>query len=482
MTDGRIEKRDKSPSESVVMTRSEDYGRDDQLSKEGGDAKVNGLEGNIGLSLDTVVVEENASESNGFPDGGLRAWLIIVGTMAANISTFGYVNTWGTFQAYYENTLLAGTSPSTIAWIGSIQYAALYLPCIIIGRLFDIGYFKSIFATASIVLIVATFLTAECTTYWQFLLCQGIAVGLASGTIFAPTLGVISHWFKKRRGFALGISACGSSIGGTVFPIMFHNLQVSIGFKWTMRVFGFILMFTMGISNLTLRRRLSPVNVTGGMFNFRVFKDPAYSYYTLAGFVAFLGLYTVLTYIDASALSQGVSKSYAFYLVAISNAPSGLGRIVTGVLADRIGPMNIMLPMMAATGVLTFVWPFVHGTTGITVIAVVYGFTSGAYVGQSSAPLITLGDTADVGRRLGMYFTTMAFGALAGLPISGAINDATGSYIPVGIYAGTVVMVAVIFMSYSRYLVIKRWVVESLNASVLCITGLPATTRKQNTD
>ncbi|KAA1469292.1 MFS general substrate transporter [Dentipellis sp. KUC8613] len=436
------------------MNRSKDYGRDVELSKEGQGAKADGLGGTTAPSSDTVVVEETASESDDFPDGGLRAWLIVVGLMFSHsmLSRFGYVNTWGTFQAYYENSLLAGTSPSTMC------YAALYLPCIIIGRLFDIGYFKSIFAAASTVLVVATFLTAECTTYWQFLLCQGIAVGLASGTIFAPTFGVLSHWFKKRRGFALGISACGSSIGGTVFPIMFRNLQVSIGFKWTMRVFGFILMFTMGISNLTLRRRLPPVNVTGGMFNFRVFRSPAFSFYTLAGFIGFLGLYTVLTYIDASALSQGVPESYAFYLVAISNAPSGLGRIVTGVLADRIGPMNVMLPMMAATGVLTFVWPFVHGTSGITVVAVVYGFVSGAYVGQSAAPLISLGDTADVGRRLGMYFTTMAFGALAGLPISGAINDATGSYIPVGIYAGTVVMVAVVFMSYSRYLVIKGWV------------------------
>ncbi|KAG2151328.1 hypothetical protein DEU56DRAFT_898528, partial [Suillus clintonianus] len=46
---------------------------------------------------------------------------------------FGYVNPWGVsevFQAYYEEDLLYHTSPSTIAWIGSVdlaQVAALYL-------------------------------------------------------------------------------------------------------------------------------------------------------------------------------------------------------------------------------------------------------------------------------------------------------------------------------------------------------------------
>lgn len=42
----------------------------------------------------------------------------------------------------------------------------------------------------------------------------------------------------------------------------------------------------------TMRRRLPPVAVSGGLFNLRQFKSPAYSVYTASGFVAFLGLYT----------------------------------------------------------------------------------------------------------------------------------------------------------------------------------------------
>jgi hypothetical protein len=42
----------------------------------------------------------------------------------------------------------------------------------------------------------------------------------------------------------------------------------------------------------TLKRRLPPVSVSGGLFNLKQFKSPAYSVYTAAAFVAFLGLYT----------------------------------------------------------------------------------------------------------------------------------------------------------------------------------------------
>lgn len=58
-----------------------------------------------------------------------------------------------------------------------------------------------------------------------------------------------------------------------------------------MRIFGFILLTTLGVANLTVRRRLPPKE-TGGMFNPVAFKNPAYTIYCAAGVVAFLGLYT----------------------------------------------------------------------------------------------------------------------------------------------------------------------------------------------
>lgn len=46
------------------------------------------------------------------------------------------------------------------------------------GRLFDLGYYRAPQLMAAALLIVGTFLAAECKEYWQFLLCQGIAIGV----------------------------------------------------------------------------------------------------------------------------------------------------------------------------------------------------------------------------------------------------------------------------------------------------------------
>jgi MFS transporter, MCT family, solute carrier family 16 (monocarboxylic acid transporters), member 10 len=111
--------------------------------------------------------------------------------------------------------------------------------------MFDLGYHKIPLGCASALFILATFLTPLCTRYWHFLLCQGLAVGvstfwtcgglnnqvgqISSGTIYGPTLAVIPHWFQKRLGMALGIVAVGSSIGGTMFPIIARSLIPVVG-------------------------------------------------------------------------------------------------------------------------------------------------------------------------------------------------------------------------------------------------------------
>lgn len=127
-----------------------------------------------------------------------------------------------------------------------VQYSLVFIPGLVTGRLFDMGLFRVPLALASAFLVVATFLVAECKEYWQFLLCQGFAVGvsvkfgsdtpftdvlqLGSGIIFGPLLGVVAHWFKRRKGFALGMVAIGSSFGGTLFPIAARRLITEVGY------------------------------------------------------------------------------------------------------------------------------------------------------------------------------------------------------------------------------------------------------------
>ncbi|KAJ6565981.1 MFS general substrate transporter [Mycena sp. CBHHK59/15] len=399
----------------------------------------------------TVAVNDadgaQAAESE-FPDGGFRAYLVVAGVRFH----FGYVNAWGVFQAYYEQNLLKDVPPSNIAWIGSIQYSLVFLPGLLTGRLFDLGYFKIPFLLAS---------TLLCTQFWHFILCQGLATGLSCGMIFGPTLGIIGHWFKRKRGLAMGFSAMGSSIGGTIFPIATHRLIPLVGFQWTMRICAFILIFTLGFANLTLARRLPPKNVTGGLFNLHAFKSPAFTIYCLSGFVAFLGLYTVLTYIDVSATTIGVSPDFSFYLVSIANGSSLFGRLAGGIGSDRVGPLNILAPMTLIAAGMTFAWPHAHTKASLIAIAVLYGIVSGTYVSTFPLPIFALGEIGDVGRRTGMSLTIAALGALRGRRSPAPSVPRRGGLRLSGIMPeliGSTIVLSVLLMVVTRQLVLgKVW-------------------------
>ncbi|PPQ74117.1 hypothetical protein CVT24_012847 [Panaeolus cyanescens] len=395
-----------------------------------------------------------------YPDGGLRAWLIVVGSMCCTFSTFGFVNAWGVFQSYYETSLLQDSSPSNLAWIGSIQYALVFGPALFSGRLLDLGYFRGLFTAGTVLVVAATFLVAQCKEYWEFLLCQGFAIGvsglahfihikhlftihvtrvnkLGCGLCFGPTLGIVGHWFLKRRGLALGLTAVGSSIGGTIYPIASRQLIPIVGFPWTMRIMAFINLAALGVSNLTLAPRLPPKDLPGGLLNVRVFKSAAFTIWCILGFVCFLGIYTVLTFIDVTAVKSGVSPDFSFYLVSMANASSGIGRLMTGVLADRVGAITVMAPMSLACAVMTFAWPYAQSKESLIAIAILYGFASSAFVSSFNIPVYAMGEMGDIGRRLGTVFIFTGIGALIGPPISGAINRATGGVQAVSYYAGT---------------------------------------------
>jgi hypothetical protein len=55
------------------------------------------------------------------PDGGLVAWLVILGCWCASFCSFGWLNSVGVFQEYYQNDLLREYSTSTVSWIPSLE-------------------------------------------------------------------------------------------------------------------------------------------------------------------------------------------------------------------------------------------------------------------------------------------------------------------------------------------------------------------------
>jgi hypothetical protein len=126
----------------------------------------------------------------------------------------GIANSYGAFQTYYEGALLKNQTPSRISWIGSIQaFLVNFAGGFLTGPIYDAGYLRALVVVGTITGVFGMMMTSICKQYWQFVLAQGLTVGLGSGCLLLPSVAVMPAYFKTRRALATGIGASGSSIG-----------------------------------------------------------------------------------------------------------------------------------------------------------------------------------------------------------------------------------------------------------------------------
>ncbi|EAS33852.3 MFS monocarboxylate transporter [Coccidioides immitis RS] len=401
------------------------------------------------------IVEKSGFENDSLSfDHGWKAWSQVLASWIMFFDTWGIVTAFGVFQTYYEQAILSQESPSTISWIGSIQSFLLLFIGAVTGPLFDAGYSRHLLISGTFLVPFGLMMTSVAKSFWQILLAQGFCLGLGCGCLFIPCVAIIPQYFKKKKAFANGIAATGSGVGGVIYPIMFRQLQLKIGFAWAVRVLGFVSLATLLVACCLLKIRFQPTEKRA-LIQLHAFKDPVYTLFCIGEFIGFSGLYNTMVYIQPYAIDNRIiGEHLAFYLLAMLNTASSFGRILPNYIADYIGPLNVIGPMAVISGILGFCWIGIHSSGGVIALAVLYGFFSGGYV--SIPPIVIMNitpDLRDFGTRLGMSFVFVASGALIGTPIGGAlISHMGGDYLGVKVFTGACLLCSGIIMCTARFI------------------------------
>ena len=78
-----------------------------------------------------------ASTPETYPEGGAKAWSVVLGAWFAMFSSLGLMNTIATFQAYTLQHQLRGYSAGTVGWVFSIYTFLAFFCGVYIGPVFD---------------------------------------------------------------------------------------------------------------------------------------------------------------------------------------------------------------------------------------------------------------------------------------------------------------------------------------------------------
>lgn len=295
-------------------------------------------------------------------------------------------------------------------------------------------------------------MTSLCKNYYQFMLAQGVLGGSASGMLFAPAMTCVSHYFHNRRAAALGVTVSGSSIGGIIFPIALSNMlrNPSLGFEWSVRIVGFIILFMILIAMVTIKGRLPPRR--GKILLPAAFTRAPFTLTTLGVFCMMWGLFTPFFYLPQYAQYYGMESQLSSYLLSILNAASIFGRILPGMIADKIGRFNILIINSACTGILLLCWIAITSNTSIIVFAGLYGFFSGGIVSLMSPCIAQVTPSSDqIGTHLGMSMAIIGLAGLTGTPICGALLERYGTYTQAAVFSGVVMLFGVVLVTAARF-------------------------------
>lgn len=392
-------------------------------------------------TLSAVRTRESGKDLGPPPDGGFKAWSQVALAHFVIFNTWGYINSFGVFQTYYSQTL--GHPPSDISWVGSIQIFLLFFIGTFSGRATDAGYFKFTLACGAILECFSIFMTSLCTKYWQLFLAQGIGQGIGCGLMFCPTLALVSTYFAKNRGIAIGIVASGSATGGLVFPAVIMKMLPQVGYGWTVRTLGFISVATLTPCVLFLKQRLPP-RKSGPIVEWAAFTELPYLLFAIGMFMNFWGLYIGFFYIGSFSRNIiGVSSDRSIDLLLVMNGVGLVGRLVPNLLADRYtGPLNLLIPFSFATALVGYCWAAVNGMSGLWTFATFYGLFAAGIQSLFPATLSTLTtDMKKIGVRMGMVLSVVAVAALIGSPIAGelVIRD-DGEYLYAQMFMGSAIL------------------------------------------
>lgn len=227
-------------------------------------------------------------------NGGFTAWSQVLVSHLLVVNGFGYFSSFGLFQSHW--TTLLKRSASDISWVGSISLFLLFFLGTLSGTLMDKGYFRSLIIVGCSFQLLAVFTTAQVSQYWELLLSQGIAQGVGNGMLFTPCVALVSVYWTNRRALALSLAACGAPIGGIVFPIISRQLAPQIGYSWTIRVMGFVVLFNTALIILLARPRTF-VRAKGPLVDLSAFKDAVYSLFAIGIFFTLWGVYIAYFYV-----------------------------------------------------------------------------------------------------------------------------------------------------------------------------------------
>ncbi len=299
-------------------------------------------------------------------------------------------------------------------------------------------------------------LAAQSTEYWSWVLGFGVLAGAGIGFGYSAATPPALKWFPPARtGLVAGIVVSGFGLASVYIAPLAKYLLVTRGLQQSMFLFG--VAFAVVVSALALLIRNPPAgyvpaatpgaakakaSVVENLTPMQVLGTG--KFYTLWA-TFFIGAGAGLMVIGSVAgMAKQSMGEMAFLAVAIMAVGNAAGRIVAGIVSDKIGRANTLAIMLAFQALLMFAAMFVIGGNSRAVVLVLLatfiGFNYGTNLALFPSLAKDLWGLKNFGMNYGILFSAWGVGAFVLVRVAEMLKAASGSFTSSFLAAGVMLI------------------------------------------
>jgi len=287
---------------------------------------------------------------------------------------------------------------------------------------------------------------------------MGTSLGFVGVT---PSVILVSRWFGRRKGMALGILLTGTSIGGFLMPTFFAKLVEAYQWRTAMLIVsGMAWLILLPICLVAIREPAGFVSdsddVAGAGLSFeQALRSPQFWLFAIAAALIFYTIFVTtqqfILYLQGPTI--GLSLAVASLWQSILFALSVSGKSAAGVLSDRFTSSRLTLVSTAMMFVSTLALLVAGAPLAFLIL---YGLGYGATFVLLQRLVAEYFGRQDYERILGAITMIEIVGGVAGGTITGYLADRAGGDYTNAFYVMTLVTAGAFFCVLALKVLQKR--------------------------
>jgi MFS family permease len=376
-----------------------------------------------------------------------RGWIVTVAGLILNLA-LGILYAWSIFNKQLSEAVDHGGygwSRTTATLPYTLAIACFALTMVPAGRLQD-KYGPRLVATigaflCGVGLLVASFGSPE--LVFPILIGFGILTGTGLGLGYAAATPAAVKWFpSQKKGLITGIVVAGFGIAPVYIAPLSKYLLANYGISLSFRILGGLFLVVAGGAAQFIVNppspapaKSSPATPSGGSASTKdktwreVLKTGVfYSLFLQYACAATAGLMIIGHIAKIVATQSGNTIKSGFLFVAVLAIFNAGGRILAGLLSDKIGRVSAMAFVFTMQCVVMFSFDRLTTMPALLVGTALVGFNYGACLSLFPATAADYWGTKNLGLNYGILFVAWGVGGVLGPLLAGAVADASGSY------------------------------------------------------